>query len=260
MALPEIKEILDSFIPVNLDEIGNVRLMDRIDTKYVLSVRRIPDLLTMMDGQYKVLEINSQRVFPYLTTYLDTDDYLFFNQHVTGKLERNKVRYRKYETTGKTFLEVKKRTNKNRTIKWRIRDNLSDNGLNEKAIEFIKEYLSYYPLVLGPVLNNSFKRITFAGSDFTERITIDFDLSFSEPDGQQNDIPFIAIVEQKSERVAINSPFNTLLKKLSVHPTGFSKYCMGTALLYDMPRKNILKPKILLINKIENEYNRSVST
>jgi hypothetical protein len=259
MKPPEIKEILDSFVPFDLDEMGNARLMDRIDTKYVLSVRRIPDLLTLMDGQYRILEINSMRIFPYLTTYLDSDDYIFFNQHVTGKLERNKVRYRKYETTGKTFLEIKKRTNKYRTIKWRIRDNLPENGLNDRAIEFIQEHLPYDPLVLGQVLKNSFNRITFAGLDFTERITIDLNLSYSEPYGTVAGIPFLAVVEQKKKGMSLGTPFNTLIKKLSVHPTGFSKYCMGTALLYDLPRKNILKSKMLLINKIENEYNRSVS-
>ena len=102
MSVHEIKEVLDSLVPIGLEEMDSVRLMDRVDTKYVMSVQRIPDLLRSMNGGYMALEINKNRFFSYLTTYLDTDDYLFFNQHVTGKLERNKVRYRKYETNGIT--------------------------------------------------------------------------------------------------------------------------------------------------------------
>jgi VTC domain len=257
MLVPEIKEVLDSFIPIDLEEMDNVRLMDRIDTKFVLSVRRIPDLLIRMDGGYKALEINKSRSFSYLTTYLDTSDYLFFNQHVTGKLERNKVRYRKYETTGTTYLEVKKRTNKNRTIKWRIENNLTcDNRCDDKAFEFINEYVPQKSLMLRPVLMNSFKRITLVRSDINERITIDYDLSFSDTDGKETRLPFISIVELKRQGFSDRSPVINILKEYSIHPTSFSKYCIGTAMLNDLPRKNILKAKLLLINKIENEHNR----
>jgi hypothetical protein len=47
------------------------------------------------------------------------------------------------------------------------------------------------------------------------------------------------------------------LKKKSIRPSGFSKYCVGLSLLNSDLRRNSLKDKYLLINKIENEYNRS---
>jgi hypothetical protein len=112
---------------------------------------------------------------------------------------------------------------------------------------------------LKPVITNSFKRITLVGNEMPERITLDIDLSYSGTDGQSSGLPFIAIAELKSEGLAIRSPFSSLVKKLSVYPAGFSKYCVGNAIIYDIPRKNILKPTLLLINKIENECNRSIS-
>ena len=258
MLISEIAGALDNFRPVSLEELDNSRLMDRIDTKYLISVDRVPELLNRMYGAYKVLEINDTRIFSYSTTYLDTADYLFFNQHVTGRTERIKVRYRKYNTTGKTYLEVKSKINGNRTIKSRIPHDLTPAIEPDiKASEFIAEHVPYKDLVLGPVLVNSFRRITLAGSDICERITIDTDLVYSDLSGKNTEFPYLAIIEHKRERLSNGSPLTGILKECNFHATGFSKYCFGAAIMIDIPRKNILKPKFLLINKIENEYHRN---
>ena len=81
--ISEFKSILDSFNSIRLEEMDNVRLMDRIDTKYLLPANRIPDLLKMMQPGYRVLEINKFRISSYTTIYLDTPDFTFFRQHVT---------------------------------------------------------------------------------------------------------------------------------------------------------------------------------
>jgi hypothetical protein len=194
MFVEDINEGLGTFNPIGLGEMDNVRLMDRIDTKYILSVSRIPDLLKKMDGDYKILEINKLRSFPYLTTYFDTDDYMFFNQHVIGKPERNKVRFRKYENSGSTYLEVKRKTRKNRTIKWRIESDMTpDRIIDKRGYDFITNYIPLKTDVLKPVLITCFKRTTFAGSEFNERLTIDYNLSFSDTEGNRADLPYIAI-------------------------------------------------------------------
>jgi len=77
--LPEIKVILDSFNPVRLEEIDRVRLMDRIDTKYVFPASRVLDLLYLMDGNYSVLEVNGYRISDYTTTYFDYSRILVFS-------------------------------------------------------------------------------------------------------------------------------------------------------------------------------------
>ncbi len=259
MDIKPINEVLDKFDPIVLADMDKVGFMNRIDTKFVFSASRIQDLLSGLNRYYKVLEINNMRAFSYNTTYLDTLDYLFFNQHVTGKLERNKVRFRNYEATGITFLEVKRRTNKNRTVKWRIKNSMSaGETCDEKAVEFLQKHVSLSSLLLKPVTINRFTRITLVGLDLRERVTLDLNLSFSDPDGNYAEIPYIAIAELKRESGSYNSPFAKVLKTLSVRPTGFSKYCVGTSILYDVPRSNKIKPKLLLINKIENEFNKHV--
>jgi hypothetical protein len=255
----EINNILYILAPIGLEEMDNVKLMDRIDTKFIFSASQVLDLLELMKERYRVLEVNGQRISSYETTYLDTDDYLFFNQHITGRNERSKVRFRKYSSTGITFLEIKRKTKKQRTIKWRIENNLDENCCDMQAKKFIDKYFTFSSELLKPVITNSFIRITLVGIHRPERITIDMDLSFTGNNGKSYSMPYVAIAELKSEGLAIKSPFSALIKRLSVHPSGFSKYCIGNSIIYDVPRKNILKPTLLLINKIENECNRSIS-
>jgi len=257
--ISEVKNILDSFNSIRIEEMDNVRLMDRFDTKYLLPANRVPDLLRMMQSRYRVLEINKSRISSYTTTYLDTPDFAFFRHHVTGRTGRIKIRFRSYHSTGITFLEVKKKTKKNRTVKWRIENTFSGNCCSESALEFITRHVKVNTSVLNPVLTSNFKRITLVGFNTPERVTIDMDLSYTGPVGEITGLPLIAIVELKSEGLAARSHFPGMIKQISVYPTTFSKYCIGNALMYDLPLKNILKPKLLLLNRIENEYNRSLS-
>ena len=257
----EIANSLSSLKPIGLNEIETVKLMNRVETKYVFSVRKLDDLINLMNGSYKVLEIENLRTFPYMTTYLDTPGYLFFNQHVRGEYERHKIRYRKYESSGTSYLEIKKKTNKRRTIKQRIKNNLTSGYFDEPATNFIREYLPVNLMLLKPVLINHFTRATLIGLESKERITIDFNISFSDLAGSsQVAMPYLAIAELKNESYSMSSPFISLIKHLNIYPTGFSKYCIGNAILNNMLRINMIKPKLLLLNKIENEYDISYNS
>ena len=260
MHIGGIINAISSLDPIGLDAIGSVRFMNRFDTKYVFSIKKIGDLISILDGKYKVLHINNLRTFPYHTTYFDTPDYMFYYQHLRGELERNKIRYRKYENTGTSFLEIKKKTNKRRTIKWRILNKHSPGSFDDPAVDFIREYLPINLTLLKPVLINRFTRTTLIGLESNERITLDYNISFSETaNGEQTELPYLAVVELKKEGFSRCSLFNNLIKQLNIHPTGFSKYCIGNAILNDFLRKNMIKPKLLLLNKIENKYHRSYS-
>jgi hypothetical protein len=251
--------ILDDFAGVGLKDLDCVRLMNRIDTKYLLPVGRINDLIEKMKGHYRILEIDGNRVFDYNTIYFDTSDYLFFNQHVTGRAERSKVRLRYYISTGTSFLEVKRKTRKNRTIKWRMAMPYSESDLDDRSLAFLGNHLPDVSDTIRPILQNGFTRITFAGIGIPERVTIDTSLSFVSTEGKSSDHPYLAIAELKSEGIAARSLFAGIIRQLSFHPSGFSKYCLGNAILIDLPRKNILKPKLLLLNKLENDFKSSVN-
>lgn len=257
MNLSNIHNLLNLIPGVGLDELDKVRLMDRIDTKYVFSFLILPDLLKMLKEDYRILEINGERIFTYNTIYFDTLDHRFYFEHVKGRSVRHKIRFRQYEISGITFLEIKEKTKKNRTIKWRIRHDEDVKVSDETAMKFISDHLQIKPQELSPVLRNRFKRITLTGKNNPERITIDIDLSFLTPDGLKAAIPSVVIAELKSPGLPSRSPFYRLMKEFSVRPTGFSKYCIGNAILLNLPGKNILKSKLRLLNKIENEYKQS---
>jgi hypothetical protein len=252
-----ITDIVNSFDPICLGEMERVWLMNRIDTKYVMSVHRLPDLLSVLSRDYKILEMEGLRAFPYFTKYLDTSGFRFFNQHVTGRPVRHKVRYRTYLSAGTTWLEIKKRSANGRTIKWRIKNDLRSDGTPDPAAcSFIEQYLPGGSQGLKPVLINRFERITLVGSEINERATIDFDISFTNMLDNQLKYPCMAIIELKRDGRQERSPVADAMKALSVRSSGFSKYCFGVSELYDIPRKFILKEKLSLLKKIEYEYNR----
>jgi hypothetical protein len=251
----DIHTLLSSFVPIALDEMDSVRLMNRVEIKYVFSAKKLPELLKHLSSGYKVLEINTIREFPYHTTYLDTPDLMFYTQQVRGKLNRHKIRYRRYESTGVSFLEIKKKTNKDRTIKWRIENYLNMHSPDNNASAFMKKYLPYNSLDLSPVLINKFTRITLVEKEFKERITLDYNIAFSSTEGRDIKIPFLAIAEIKRDGYLSQTPFAVIMKMHGIRPNNFSKYCTGSALVRNIPRINTLKPKLLLINKIQNEYN-----
>ncbi len=253
----ERDEMLRTLPSIDLDELEKVRLMDRIDTKYVLSAKRIPEILYNLNGNYKSLEINNTRSLPYTSMYYDTNELFFYNQHVTARSERIKVRFRTYQATNTTFLEVKKRTRKNRTVKWRIENHLSATGhFDAAAASFLESFIPEIQHDLNFSIANSFRRITLAGLDENERITIDYDLRFSDQKGSSVNMPWLAIIEHKKNKSVPDSKLPGILKSYLIRPVGFSKYCIGVALLNENAKKNMLKKKILLINSIENEYNR----
>ena len=159
----------------------------------------------------------------------------------------------KYEITGTTYLEVKKRTFKDRTIKWRIPHSpLTGNEYDISADEFIRSHIRQRPLILKYALVNRFKRITLIGLKANERITIDYDLTYSLPGREEITLPALAVIELKRDKLKSESEVKSILKNMSLRPTGFSKYCIGTALLNEKSKNNTLKEKILMIKKIEN--------
>ena len=115
--MTNIKELLQKFDPVSLTEIGEVKLMNRIDWKYWFHISQLENILTEIVSDYDILEINGHRLMEYRSTYYDTDDDLMYIKHHNRKLNRHKIRRRIYLTSGDDFFEIKFKTNKRRTVK-----------------------------------------------------------------------------------------------------------------------------------------------
>ncbi len=247
--------IWDAMPHVSLEEIKSVRLMSRIDTKFVAHRRQLPLLLEEAQRHGYMVQYTSSAVNAYDTTYFDTDDLEMYTLHHNRKLCRQKVRCRTYVESGISFLEIKNKSNKGRTRKIRIAVNdPSPQHLVEStsALDFVGENTPYSLPELQPSLRTRFDRITLVNPEKTERLTIDLNLRFDNPVSRQSDsLPRIIIIELKQDG-HYTSTLRRILLDLRIKPFKISKYCIGTALTRPTAKINRFKRKIHLINKLSD--------
>lgn len=248
--LCNMKNLLNAFEPITLDEMKSVKLMNRTDTKFVTNTSRLRQLLKMARQDYYVQDIDGQRNPDYDTTYLDTRTFDMYAQHQYGHTNRQKVRFRTYCCSNLQFIEVKTKNNHGRTKKNRIE--VWDMDLNEVSKRlFLQQNLHYEVDTLQPVLNNHFNRITLVNKGMTERLTIDTALQFGNlTNGHHLDMGPLVVIELKRDG-QVFSPILHMLRQLHIQPHGFSKYCMGSALTgHDYLPVNRFKCKLIEINKL----------
>ena len=242
-------KLLREFTPISLEEMSGVKLMNRTDTKFVTNMEKLHQLLEMAQEDYFVQEIDGGRNLEYDTTYFDTMQFDMYNQHQCNHTNRQKIRFRTYCINGLQFMEVKTKNNHGRTKKKRIE--VTDMNLAEQEkSDFLGKYLRYGVDTLQPALNNHFSRITLVNKAKTERLTIDSALRFHNlVNGVNKDMGDLVIIELKRDGL-VYSPVLEMLRQLRIHPHGFSKYCMGSALTNPELRINRFKRKLIEINKI----------
>lgn len=256
-SINDVNFLLPSFSPISLEEMSAIRLMNRTDTKYIVSLSALMEVLRRANPDYQVQEVEGERNIAYHTTYLDTPDYAMYLAHQNGRMTREKIRVRTYVSSGLTFLEVKNKNNKGRTDKKRIRVQ----GVNTLRIDGGEEFLhhnAWYELSdLQLLLENHFQRITLVNKAMTERLTIDTGVRFRHLlTGTEAELNNLAIIEVKRDGRTY-SPIGEILHQIHVRPSGISKYCIGTVLTADGLKYNRFKPKLRLAQKIarKNEHN-----
>jgi hypothetical protein len=248
--MESLNQILQTFGSISLSEMDSVKLMNRTDTKFLLTLQQLESILEEVKGSYRVLTIDGREVNSYETLYYDTKDFLFYRRHHSGKKNRYKIRKRKYVESNLTFLEVKFKTNKDRTVKDRTKLQGITENLEQSELDFI-ESETHLDLVFEPKLWNSFHRITFVSLEIPERITIDLDLSFKN-DVREIHWQSVVIAEVKQERQNRHSPFMIALKKRLIRQESVSKYSLGAAMLYPELKSNSFKSKILKLRKLND--------
>ncbi len=250
-----VSTLLTQFEPITLDEMDSVRLMRRVDTKFVVPIGMLPSLLKSALDNYRMVEIGNRRDQPYETTYFDTNCYEMYRLHHNGKLNRFKIRMRSYKISGQEFLEVKRKNNRGETIKTRVAQNGEGTSLGGKTNSvFLSKYTPYKHEQLQPVLGNSFIRLTMVSKSLDERITIDYNLAFNNLKHENQLLAQgLCIVEIKRSRDSSPSPFINTLTNLRINAMGFSKYCLGMAMLNTQVKHNLFMDRIRLVNKYESE-------
>jgi hypothetical protein len=247
--------ITTRFKSISLKEMDSVALMNRTDTKFVVSKKAAEAVLNELTETYRVLQIGDKRTFHYRTVYFDTTDKTLLYEHLRGKLNRVKVRAREYVGTATRFFEVKKKTNKGKTVKSRIPKSAELNAIQPKEAEFLSSVSSLNAATLEPVIEINFNRTTLVNLEFKERITFDFQLTYSG-NGRQKLNPDYVIIEHKRDSLSSHgSPALKALKQNAIYPSSMSKYCLGMILLGETQRYNGYKPKLLKLNKLSTHGN-----
>ena len=239
--------------PIGLDEMKGIKLMNRIDTKYLTTETELVRILEAAREDYRVQEILGQRISSYDTIYFDTADFDMYLAHHNRRSSRQKIRTRSYVDSGDTFLEIKNKNNRGRTKKVRIP--ISGNDLlnfteNLSARDFISNKSNYPLEKLEPRVRTRFERITLVNNEKTERLTIDMGLRFENlHTGEGMSLPGVVIIELKQDGAGA-SPMKDILLDERVKPRRMSKYCIGTVLTVPDIRKNRFKENLNYINKL----------
>ena len=179
--------------------------LKRKDRKFLLTEKQLVEFLDELPDMYEILEIDSKRVFSYDNVYMDTDDYLFYNQHENKLKSRTKVRTRFYQDSKLAFFEYKQKEN-GVTKKYRYQFPFLEHGTMTKWKKrfFDGVYQSNYEVKtpdISPSIRTRYNRLTLVAIDWEERLTIDFNIKVQDirnKISKEKHLQNLVILESKS--------------------------------------------------------------
>ena len=227
----------------------NVKLQDRIDTKFMFRENVLPLIFEKMKEDYFVLEIKGLRYNHYETLYFDTEDFDLYLRHHNGRVNRYKFRARKYVESNLHFFEVKFKNSKGRTIKDRIKSSEISHLISDTSHELVRNTSNINPDNLVAKIWVNYRRMTFVNKLSEERLTIDTKLMFIDKH-QTIQVTGLAIAEVKQSSARHKSPFVSLMREHRIKEKSISKYCLGVISLNQNIKKNNFKPTLLYLQKL----------
>lgn len=240
---------LAGFEPISLERMDNVKLLDRTDTKYTFRIDHLESVLESVKDHYHVLEAAGTRITDYESLYFDTHNLDLYLRHHNERLNRYKVRFRRYINSGLSFFEVKFKNNKNRTIKTRVKRKSIENVIQDSAKDLLESQSWLKADTLIPALWVYYSRITLVSKDLDERLTIDLGLSFSN-NMLEKHFDELVIAELKQDKFNRNSNFAKEMINHRIPERSMSKYCFGITQVVPDVKQNLFKPKLLNLKKI----------
>lgn len=247
----DIRACLSAFDPISLEELGAAALMDRVETKFILSVRQLPELLEQLHADYSVLEVSGKRISSYQTAYLDTEKLHCYHEHHRRRKKRYKLRFRKYVDSDLNFFELKRKDN-GRTDKRRMRLETDKAQLGDMEAGFLQRS-EIDPSGWKQKLLNRYQRITLVSKHQAERVTLDLNIEFSH-DGVDEQLGDLVILELKQAKASRKTPVYKALRRQQIRPFNISKYCIGLIKTHGQEKlkHNRFKKKLLKIAKINH--------
>ena len=90
---PRYLPVCDRMPPISLEEMDAIRLMNRVDTKYVTNGDKLVAVLEdAAAAGYRICEIEGKRISGYNSLYYDTDGLQMYLAHHNGRKTRQKAR------------------------------------------------------------------------------------------------------------------------------------------------------------------------
>lgn len=207
---------------ISLEKSKKIKLFKRFETKYLVDVSQIHDIVNYLSKTYYVVSEGENTLFDYHSIYFDNDNFDMAKAHENQDEIRQKVRIREYQNKDK-FVEIKEK-NPYKTIKSRIPINSYD--INNEY-QWINNNLIYNTETLKKVLDIKYKRLTFIGQYKSTRITLDFNINiYNYLTNQEYIIDKFVVIEIKKNK-DIQLEFEEYLKNLHIEKTSFSKYHYG---------------------------------
>lgn len=262
----ELFETLSAFAPISLDQLNStVEFLDRIDVKYLVHISELPKIIADMKDNFYALTIKDRSIFSYDNVYMDTKELFFYNQHEQGNADRTKVRTRLYTDSDLAFVEYKQKVGK--TIrKFRYQSDPKDHGkMTMEAARYVEGiYHSLYgeslKQLLFPALQNRYQRCTLCSKNNDERVTIDFNIEFSNPratdeaEKKMHSLENLVIIESKSTNTSCFS--HQVMAKHGCKPaSGCSKYCLGLYYLGQVDQWSSFQESIDMIEAVKKTDN-----
>ncbi|MDD2871958.1 MAG: polyphosphate polymerase domain-containing protein [Candidatus Gracilibacteria bacterium] len=263
--MPTYTNELKTFDTISLTELNaKASYLKRIDKKYLLNVNQFSDILNELKKDFKVLEIKGKKIFSYDNIYMDSDDYLFYNQHQDRKNSRTKVRTRYYIDSNLAYFEYKQKIN-GVTNKYRYEFPSEEHGFMTKGKKRFFEgvwqsnYNGEIAPKITPSIQTKYKRITLVSNDGSERLTIDFAIktnNLRDKKSKEVNLKNLVIIESKSLGDECKS--TEIMEKHSItEAKSCSKYSLGVvysglAKKFDTFKETMEKIKQIRLDTMKN--------
>ena len=125
-------------------------MQTRVDRKYIVDAETAAKVLSTLDADASVMEIDGQRDFAYDSVYFDTPQMQSYHSAAYSRDDTFKIRTRSYLDSELTFLEVKTDGEQDMTVKKRIPYTFENRDtLTAEGYEYITAALG--DILAGPV-------------------------------------------------------------------------------------------------------------
>lgn len=197
--------------------------MKRIENKFDISNYTNYQII----NQFKLKKLYPRRKI--ISTYYDSENFLFFNSTIEGLRPRIKIRVRNYNDQQRFFLEFKYTEIFGKRKKTFLLENFQEKDKrNINTLNYVKSNVSFR---IKPTLTVNYLRDYYFNNlgRFTIDTNIQFKKKFDTSKIYRKEHYQKKILEFKSEKPENEKLFN---QNFTLKEHSFSKYCEGISLLY----------------------------